>query len=67
MATSSRESVHIMLPRDLVKTLWDEAKLRKAPLTAIIEERCRAVAPLHDKLDRMQRRIEDELFWGRKK
>lgn len=62
----TRVPVHVKLPPDLVETMRDEARLRRSTLTAVIEERCRAVSPLHEKLERIVATIKDEIYWSKK-
>lgn len=50
---ANRKMLSIKLPPELIDELRKEAELRCADLTAVIEERLRAVSPLHDKIDKM--------------
>lgn len=43
----------IKLPPELIEALRQEAELRGADLTAVIEERLRQISPLHDKIDQL--------------
>ena len=51
MSGSNRKMLSIKLPPELIDELNQEAGLRGATLTAVIEERLRKTEPLHKKLD----------------
>ena len=48
---TNRKPVSIRLPEDLIEEIQREADLRGADWTAIVEERLRKKAPLHNKID----------------
>ena len=49
----------IRIDPELLAELEAEAKLRGSDVTAIIHERCRRVQPLHRKIDRILRTLDD--------